>query len=84
MLNPVENYYLLLKKKILSWRKKRNNYNDIHNPESVMENETHKLLCDFDIQTDHLISARRTNLITVNTKREFAELCTLLSQRTTV
>ena len=31
----------------------------IHNPESVQENETPKLLCDFEIQTDYLISARR-------------------------
>ena len=30
----------------------------MHKPESVLENGTHKLLRDFDIQTDHLISAR--------------------------
>ena len=29
------------------------------NPESVLENETHKILWDFDIQTDHLILAGR-------------------------
>ena len=29
------------------------------NPASVLENDTHKLLWNFDIQTDHLISARR-------------------------
>ena len=33
----------------------------MHNPTSVLDNDTHKLLWDFDIQTDHLISARRTN-----------------------
>ena len=27
---------------------------------------THKLLWDFDIQTDHLISSRRSNLIIIN------------------
>ena len=27
----------------------------MHNPESVPENETHKVLWDFEIQTDHLI-----------------------------
>ena len=27
----------------------------MHNPESAQENERHKLLCDFVIQTDHLI-----------------------------
>ena len=32
------------------------------NPESVLENETHKLLWDFDIQTEHLISARQPYL----------------------
>ena len=31
----------------------------MHNPESALENETHKFLSDFEIQTDHLISARR-------------------------
>ena len=31
----------------------------MHNPASVLENGTHKLLCDFDIKTDHLISARK-------------------------
>ena len=31
----------------------------MHNPESVLENQTHKLLWDFEIQTDHQISARR-------------------------
>ena len=35
----------------------------MHNPESVLENETYKLLRDFEIQTDLLISARRTNLV---------------------
>ena len=30
----------------------------MHSSESVLENETHKLLWDFDIQTDHLISAK--------------------------
>ena len=30
----------------------------MYNQESVPENETHKLLWDFDLKTDHLISAR--------------------------
>ena len=29
----------------------------MHNPAPVLENATHKLLWDFDIHTDHLISA---------------------------
>ena len=35
----------------------------MRNPASVLENDTHKLLWDFDMQTDHLISARRPDLI---------------------
>ena len=31
----------------------------MHNPAPVLENLTYKLLWDFNIQTDHLISARR-------------------------
>ena len=53
------------------------------NAAPVLENDTHKLLWDFDIQTDHLISARRPDLIIINKKRESAKLSTLLSRRTT-
>ena len=35
----------------------------MHNPAAVLENDTHKL---FDMQTDHLISARRPDLIVIN------------------
>ena len=38
----------------------------MHNPASVLENGTHILLWDFDIKTDHLISARRPELIIIN------------------
>ena len=55
----------------------------MHDPESVQEIETHKLLWDFEIQTNHLISARRTDLVIVNKKREPAELRTLPSRLTT-
>ena len=41
----------------------------MHNTKSVLENETHKLLWDFGIQTDHLISARRPDLIIINKKK---------------
>ena len=37
----------------------------MHNPASLLENETHKLLWDFDIQTDHLILARRPKLMII-------------------
>ena len=30
----------------------------MHKPESVLENKTHKILWDFEVQTDHLIPAR--------------------------
>ena len=40
------------------------------NPAPVLENDTHKLLCDFGIQTDHFISARRPGLITIFFKKE--------------
>ena len=41
----------------------------MHNPPSVLENETQKLLWDFDIQTDHLISTRRQDLVIINKKK---------------
>ena len=37
--------------------------NKWYNPSPVRENNTHKILWDFDIQTDHLISTRRPDLI---------------------
>ena len=40
------------------------------NPAPVRENDTHKLQWDYDIQTDHLISTRRLDLIIVNTKKK--------------
>ena len=48
----------------------------MHNSASVLENDTHKLLCDFNIQTDHLIPNRRPDFIIINKKREF-ENCRL-------
>ena len=58
----------------------------MYNPASVVENDTP---WDFDIQTDHLIPARRPNLIIMHEKkkkkkkRELAKLWTLLSWLTT-
>ena len=49
----------------------------MHNPKPVLENDTHKLLWDFDIQTDHLISFRRTNFIVINNKKKKRELAKL-------
>ena len=41
----------------------------MHNAAPVLEKDTHKLLWDFDIQTDHLISARRPHLIIIKKKK---------------
>ena len=42
----------------------------MHNLTPVLENDTHKLLWDFDVHTDHLISARRPGLIIINNKKK--------------
>ena len=59
----------------------------MHNPTSILKNETHKLRWDFEIKTDQRISARRPNLKIINNnnnkKREFAKLWTLPSRLTT-
>ena len=49
----------------------------MHNQPSVLENDTHKLLWDFDLQIDHLISARRPDLIIINKKKENLQNCGL-------
>ena len=57
----------------------------MHNPAPVLENDTHKLLWDFDIQTGHPISVKKTDLIIIKKKkkRKFAKSSTLLSRLTT-
>ena len=42
----------------------------MHNPAPVQENDTHKLQWNFDIHMDHLISARRPDLIINNNKKK--------------
>ena len=42
----------------------------LHNPESVLKNEMHKLHWDFKIQTDHQISARRPDLEMINKQKK--------------
>ena len=49
----------------------------MHNLESVLENNTHKLLWDFDIHKDHLISARRPDLIKINKKKRTCKIVDL-------
>ena len=55
----------------------------MHKPESILENEMHKILWDFEIQTDHLISniqtdhlisTRRRDLVLVNKKQRICHL----------
>ena len=45
----------------------------MHNLESVRENEIQKILWDFEIQSDHLISARRPDQVMVNKKKKKKE-----------
>ena len=47
----------------------------MHNLKSVLENESYKLLLDFEVQTDLLISAQRQDLVIVNKKKR--RLCRL-------
>ena len=42
----------------------------MHNPAPILENDSHKLLWDFNIQTDHLIPARRPDHIIINNKKK--------------
>ena len=42
----------------------------MHNPAAVPGDDTHKLLWDFDIKTDHLISTRIPDLIVNNNKKK--------------
>ena len=46
----------------------------MHNPAPVLENDTHKLLWDFDIHTDHLISARRPDLIIIKKRKKIRKI----------
>ena len=41
----------------------------MHNPTAVLENDTHKLLWDFDIKTDTLIGAWRQEFKVINQKK---------------
>ena len=50
----------------------------IHKPESVLENETHKILRDFETQTDHLNADRRLDIMIINKEKEnlsYSVLC---------
>ena len=40
----------------------------MHKSESVLENEICKIIWDFEIQTDHLIPARKLDIVLTNKK----------------
>ena len=42
----------------------------MHHQGSVLKNEIHKLLRDYEIQMDHLISTRRPDLVIIDKKRK--------------
>ena len=46
----------------------------MHNPAPVLEKNIHKLLWDFDIYMDHLISASRPDLIIINRKKRTCKI----------
>ena len=41
----------------------------MHKSESVLENETYKILRDFEIQTNYLITAKRPDLVIISKKK---------------
>ena len=46
----------------------------MYNPAPVQENDTHKLLWNFNLQTDHLIPARRPDLMIINKKHKICKI----------
>ena len=46
----------------------------MHNPASVLENDSYKLQKDFDTQTDHLISVRKPDLIIINKNKRMCKI----------
>ena len=46
----------------------------MYNPGPVLENDTPKLLWDFNVKTDHLISVRRPYFIIINQKKRICKI----------
>ena len=46
----------------------------MHNSVPALENDAHKLFWDFDIQTDHLILAWKTDLVIILKKKKICEI----------
>ena len=62
-------------------RQDNNNNNDdnnMHNPAPVLKKDSHKILWDFNIQTDPLIPARRPDLIMINKKKKKKRICKIV------
>ena len=53
----------------------------MHKPESVLENEMHKLLWDFEIQTDYQISTRPYNNQQKKRTRRIVDFAVLADHR---
>ena len=49
----------------------------MHNPAPVQENDSQKLVRDFNKQTDHLIPARRPELIIINKRKRICKIVDL-------
>ena len=45
-----------------------------HEPENVLESEDYKILWDFSIQTNHVIEARRVDLVVVDKKERSCKI----------
>ena len=45
----------------------------MHNPAPVLENDLHELLLDFNIQTDHIIPTRRSDLIIISKEKRICK-----------
>ena len=46
----------------------------MHNLALYLEKDTRKLLWDFDIQTDHLISARKPDLVIIKKRKKICKI----------
>ena len=46
----------------------------MHNQATVLENDTYKLLWDFDIQTNHLTMTRRPDLLIINKEKRMCNI----------
>ena len=46
----------------------------MHKSESVLENKTYKILIDFDIEMDHLMSSKRSEIMMINKVKRICRL----------